>query len=50
MQITKPTRGLDNPKFKYVPACKTDLSKTFAKARRLINLQRAAEAAKQGKE
>jgi hypothetical protein len=48
MSVIKPTRGLDNPKFKYVQAVKTDLSKTFAKARRLINLQRAAEAAKQG--
>ena len=41
MKSTKPSRSLDNPKFKYVPAVKTDLSKTFAKARRLIRLQAA---------
>jgi hypothetical protein len=49
MKITYPSRSLNHPKFKYVPSHKTDLKKTFAKARRLINLQLHREAA-QGKE
>ena len=48
-KITYPSRGVNHPKFRYVPACKTDLKKTFEKARRLIKMQLRREAA-QGKE
>lgn len=47
MKVTKPSRSLDNPKFKYVPACKTNLAETFKKARRLIKLQEAKQCAQQ---
>ena len=39
MKITYPSRPIGNPKFRYVPSHKTDLSKTFARARRLIRMQ-----------
>jgi hypothetical protein len=49
MKITYPSRAVGNPKFRYVPSHKTDLSKTFARARRLIRMQLHREAV-QGKE
>jgi len=44
MKITYPSRAVGNPKFRYVPSHKTDLSKTFARARRLIRMQLHREA------
>jgi hypothetical protein len=49
-RVTKPKVGLYSPSFQWVPAVKTDLAARFAPIREQINIQRAAEAAKQGKE
>jgi hypothetical protein len=35
-----PSRLLTNPKFRYVPAVKTDIRRTWRKARLLMHLQR----------
>jgi hypothetical protein len=36
-----PTRPITHPRFKYVPACRTDVRRTFRKFRLLARLQRA---------
>jgi hypothetical protein len=36
---TMPSRHIASPRFRYVPASKTDIRQTFAKFRRLIALQ-----------
>lgn len=38
MRITYPSKPLSDPSFEYRPACKTDLSKTFAEARQRMRL------------
>ncbi len=41
-QITKPTIGLDDKAFTYVPAIKTDLALTFARAREQLGVRKVA--------
>lgn len=44
MTTTHPTRSLLDPRFKYTPACLTDIRRTLRKARLLAYLRRARAA------
>jgi hypothetical protein len=45
-QPTLPTRSISSPRFRYVPAAKTDIRQTFARFRRLIERQQRMEASR----
>jgi hypothetical protein len=38
MKTTHPLRGLRDPRWRYVPACATDIRRTFRRARLLMRL------------
>jgi hypothetical protein len=45
LKLSTPSRRIDDPKFKYIPAAKTDVRRTWRKARLLIRIQQRAQEA-----
>lgn len=41
LRLTMPTRSVTDPKFRYVPSTKTDVTRTWRKFARLLRIQGA---------